>query len=222
MIEKCLKYFQTMNDFLVFSKFVEEDKWNIEKQLLKNRADFYSKFQPICDLKLMFERKQLSIWPLKDEEAVTWIDTMAILRRAMIDLFKKGIDASKTKIIMEYPLKYGNHMRSDYIIVYSRLILVLEFGMFNQDEKRSEERYTKKLQDSINYRQVIANSVSRNISIVNYTMIYRPEFDRDKSEALTENVQYNNQEIALLSEFMFREIQHQESLEAINQLALIT
>ena len=100
---------------------------------------------------------------------------------------------------MEYPLVFGNHMRSDYLIVYDRLIVVLEFGMFNQDEKRSEERYTKKLQESINYRQLIGNMVSKEIQVVNYVMIYLPEYNRHLKNELVENTKHNHEELMSLS-----------------------
>jgi len=222
MIIKSLLYFESIKSFNLYTSFIDDSFWRIEKQLLKNRVDNYSSFPPIIKLKKMFLEKKISIWPLKDEEAITWVDTLSIMRRVMIELFQRGVDSEKTRIIMEYPLKYGNHMRADYLLVYDRLIIVLEFGMFNQDEKRSEERYTKKLQDSINYRQVISNSISQAVVVLNYTMIYKPEYDKDKCEELLENIVYNNQEISLLALFLSKAISNQDSMDAIKQLISIT
>jgi len=217
-----LLFFDSIKSFNAYTNFIDDSFWKIEKQHLRNRVDNYSNFNPIITLKQMFIEKKISIWPLKDEEAVTWLDTLSIMRKVMFELFQRGVDSEKTRIIMEYPLKYGNHMRADYLLVYDRLIVVLEFGMFNQDEKRSEERYTKKLQDSINYRQVISNSVSQAIIVINYTMIYKPEYDREKCEELLENISYNNQEISLLVLFLSQAIINQDSEDAIKQLASIT
>jgi hypothetical protein len=222
MIIKSLLYFESIKSFNLYTSFIDDSFWRIEKQLLKNRVDNYSSFPPIIKLKKMFLEKKISIWPLKDEEAITWVDTLSIMRRVMIELFQRGVDSEKTRIIMEYPLKYGNHMRADYLLVYDRLIIVLEFGMFNQDEKRSEERYTKKLQDSINYRQVISNSISQAVVVLNYTMIYKPEYDKDKCDELLENIVYNNQEISLLALFLSKAISNQDSMDAIKQLISIT
>jgi len=112
-------------------------------------------------------------------------------------------------------------MRSDYLIVYERLIVVLEFGMFNQDEKRSEERYTKKLQESINYRQIIGNLVEKEVSVVNYVMIYKPEYDRILSKKLQENIDYNDSEIDLLTSFLLKNIKKQDNLSGLKQLELL-
>ena len=143
------------------------------------------------------------------------------VKAILLKLFQKGVNVSKINVIMEYPLIYGNHMRSDYLIVYDRLIVVLEFGMFNQDEKRSEERYTKKLQESINYRQIIGNAVDKEVNTINYVMIYKPEYDRIMCKSLDENIYYNLKEIDLLASFLYKYITKQDNLTGIRQLELL-
>lgn len=221
MAIKCMYQFNSMMAFNGFTEFVEKSNWRIEKQLLKERVETYKQHFFYKQLKDQFEKGKLTIWPLKEEEIITWMDTLSIMRRCMMQLFKKGIYGDKLRIIMEYPLVYGNHMRTDYLIVYDRLIIVLEFGMFNQDEKRSEERYTKKLQDSITHRQVLHNMINRDVKIVNYVMIYRPEYDRIIQSRFIDNIQYNDQEILLLTNFIAEHIREQDSLSAMNQLETI-
>ena len=218
---KALKQFSGFEAFNQYTSFLEESKWNIEKQLLKDRVTVYRKNKYFIELSEEFIKNNLSIWELKPEEVITWFDTMSLLRRLCVLLFKKGIRTEKLSIIIEYPLVFGNHMRSDYLLIYDRLIVVLEFGMFNQDEKRSEERYTKKLQESINYRQLLANLVQPQIEIVNYVMIYKPEYDRVSNIYLKENIKYNNDELSLLSSFLNKHIKHQIDLSALEQLKKI-
>ncbi len=215
---KCMYRFDGVSMFNSFTDYLEKTNWRIEKQLLKERVETYKDNIKYKELKKQFNDRKLSIWPLKDEEVITWMDTLLILRRTMMQLFKKGILSEKVKILMEYPLVYGNHMRTDYLIVYERLIIVLEFGMFNQDEKRSEERYTKKLQDSITHRQVLANMIINQIKVVNYVLVYRPEYDRILKKSYDENIEYNYKEIDLLSNFIMNLVLEQESLSAVSQL----
>lgn len=213
--------FKGINQFNAFSNFIEQSNWRIEKQLLKERVEKYKTEEFFLKLQHDFNNKNLTIWELKQEEIITWIDTISLLQRILLQVFKKGVNVENVNIIMEYPLIYGNHMRSDYLIVYDRLIVVLEFGMFNQDEKRSEERYTKKLQESINYRQIIGNLVSVDLSVINYVMIYRPEYDCVLKKEMTENIKYNNGEIDLLSNFLVRNICKQDALSALKQLEFL-
>ncbi len=218
---KCLYQFNSFSEFSKFTDFTDELKWNIEKQLLKNRVIKYRKLKQFNMLKEKFFEKEISIFSLKDEEVITWFDTVVLLRRTIFKLYKKGVNTENILIIMEYPVVFGNHMRSDYLLIFDRLIVVLEFGMFNQDERRSEERYTKKLQESISYRQIIANMMSAEIKVVNYVLIYRPEYNDETKTRLSENIEYNSGEIDKLVRFL----QHHFSLEvnntAIHQLEKI-
>jgi hypothetical protein len=218
---KSMYYFEGFNQFNTFSEFLDKIAWKIERQLLKDRVIVYQKLPIYQELKKEFNKKLITIWPLKEEEIITWFDTLFLMRRLFFELFKCGIKSEKVHIVMEYPLMYGNHMRADYLIVYERCIIVLEFGMFNQDERRSEERYTKKLQESINHRQIIANMVDKSIEVINYVMIYRPEYDRTQNTLNHENIRYNSEEITLLSKFVQAKIKKQDSLLALYQLELI-
>jgi len=218
---KAMYIFEGINEFNKFSHFTEINEWRIEKQLLKERVEKYKSKDYFIMLEKQFIKNKLTIWELKQEEIITWIDTMSLLRRILLKLFQKGANVSQMNIIMEYPLVYGNHMRSDYLIVYERLIVVLEFGMFNQDEKRSEERYTKKLQESINYRQIIGNLVEKEVYVVNYVMIYKPEHDRILNKKLQENIEYNDSEIGLLTSFLLKNIKKHENLSGMKQLELL-
>ena len=213
--------FDHVNSFYQFTEVLENMKWRIEKQLLKDRVELYRKNELFQQLRASFVSKKLTIWPLKEEEVITWMDTLLIMRRMVNLLFKKGIHGEKFKILMEYPLVFGNHMRTDYLVVYDRLIIVIEFGMFNQDEKRSEERYTKKLQDSITHRQVLANMINPSVIVVNYVLVYRPEYDRIYKRIYEENIEYNNREIYMLSQFITHHIKLQDEMLAMKQLELI-
>lgn len=215
---KSMAIFNNMGELASFTSDLDDLSWQIEKEYLKDRVVYYSKLKLYQKLKKMFNDKQISIFPLKEEEVITWIDTLCLLKRLMILLFKKGVQTDKISIIMEYPLIFGNHMRADYLLIYDHLLIVLEFGMFNQDERRSEERYTKKLQESISYRQLLSNLVSDKIDVVNYVMIYRPEFCRLNKLRMEENIVYNSSELDKLCNFITHLVKLQDESRLFSQL----
>ncbi|MFA5474554.1 MAG: hypothetical protein WC225_03355 [Acholeplasmataceae bacterium] len=215
---KCMKYFPSLKELSSFTNELENINWRIEKEYLRDRAEFYKKVSIFNSLKEEFVKKKISIWPLKDEEVITWLDTLELLRRVMFLVFKKGIQTEKISIIMEYPIIFGNHMRTDFLLIYDRLIIVLEFGMFNQDEKRGEERYTKKLQESNSYKQLLENLISSKIDVVNYVMIYRPEYSRNFQTSLKENILYNQEELEKLCKFITHLIKLQDDANPLQQL----
>jgi hypothetical protein len=215
---KSMFIFNKITELSIFTNDLEKMEWKIEKEYLKDRAYFYSKLDMFIQLKKTFLEKEISIFPLKDEEIITWMDTLTLLRRMLVIIFKQGIDTDKISLIMEYPLIFGNHMRADYLLIYKQLIVILEFGMFNQDERRSEERYTKKLQESNSYRQLLANLLSSKIEVVNYVMIYRPEYCRIKKLYIKENIIYNNEELEKVVRFIIHLIKLQDNSCPMYQL----
>ncbi len=215
---KCLYLFKELNEISVLLNTLDQLNWKIEKEYLKDRVISYHKTDLFTKLKNEFLIKKLTIWPLKDEEVITWMDTLSLISRVMLKLFRAGVQTNKISLIMEYPIVFGNHMRTDYLLVYDRLIIILEFGMFNQDEKRSEERYTKKLQESNSYRQILDNLLKPGVDVVNYVMIYRPEFSKTKNLYLPENIEYNNLEIEKLVKFITHLINIQDTSTPLYQL----
>ncbi len=214
---KCLYLARSRKEF--YGKFdsLNLKSWNIENQLFKDRAKYYEKHKFFIDLKDEFMDKSLTIWDLKSEEVVSWIDTFLILKRILEDSVFND-EVINLTIIKEYPIVFGNHMRVDYLLVFERAIIVLEMGMFNQDERRGEERYTKKLLESIAYRQIIENIVKGSVDVFNYTLIYRPEYDRIKNTWLRNNINYNNDEIGKIIKFISKIVTEQVNKKAINQL----
>lgn len=212
----CLKEFLNVSTFLQFSKRLEDSKWKIEKQLLVDRVDIHQDNVLFSELKKRYIAQKLSIFMLKDEEVITWLDTMTLLRRCMLVLFERGVLQEDLKIIMEYPFVLGNQMRSDYILVYKQSIIIVEFGMFNQDEKRKEERYTKKVQENIGHRHLLANLTQADI--YTYVVMYRPEFDIATNQVLKEHAIHNQDVIHKLATFLEIVIHKQLSKDAYNQL----
>lgn len=101
---RAMNIFNGLVSFNKFSDFLEMENWRIEKQLLKERVEKYCKRESFLELKKKFIEKDLSMWELKDEEVITWMDTSILIRRLLVELFKKGINADKIQIVMEYPL----------------------------------------------------------------------------------------------------------------------
>ena len=214
----CLKQFNTVSDFNNFSNRLTKTKWQIEKQLLSERANFHSKNEIFKELKKTYLEKNLSIFLLKDEEVITWLDTISIMRRIFSHMIDIGTLRSNAVILMEYPFLFGNHMRTDYVIIFHNLIITIEFGMFNQDEKRKEERYTKKVQESIGHKHILTQMLDKSTTVASYVMIYKPEYNRQTKVTIHENIKYNNGEIYKIANFLDLLYEAQENQAVIKQI----
>ncbi len=214
----CLKRFDNISEFNNFTNQLTQIHWKIEKQLLKERAFKYSNLMIFKELKNEYIKKKISIFQLKDEEVVTWLDTMLIMKRVFSNMYELGTLRPDLTLLMEYPFLFGNYMRTDYLLIYKDLIVSIELGMFNQDEKRKEERYTKKVQETIGHKHVLTQMLTENVTINSYVIIYKPEFDRNFSASIKENIEYNNLEIKKLSQFLELQLRVQDQKMAIQQL----
>ena len=200
-VVKYLYRFKGIKEFQMFTSFIENEEWKIGKQLMKDRVELFKNRICFKKMKSDFLKKELICWPLKDEEVISWIDTIMLLKRIM-DRIDDCFIADNLTIYSEFVIPYGNHLRADYLIVFDDIIIVLEFGMFNQDEKRSEERYSKKLVEAMAYSQVLRNILPKSINVFNYVMIYRPEYDLSTLDEMKENVGYNESEIRLITQYI--------------------
>lgn len=214
----CLKRFDNISEFNNFTNNLVQIQWKIEKQLLKERALKYSNLIIFKELKNEYIKKKISIFQLKDEEVVTWLDTMLIMKKVFSNMYELGTLRPNLTLLMEYPFLFGNYMRTDYLLIYKDLIVSIELGMFNQDEKRKEERYTKKVQETIGHKHVLTQMLTKNVTINSYVIIYKPEFDRSNSSRIKENIEYNNIEIRKLSQFLDLQLKVQDKKMAIQQL----
>ena len=73
-----------------------------------------------------------------------------------------------------------------------------------------------------NYRQILDNMLEKGIVVVNYVLIYKPEFNRETKTFLNENIQYNQEELARFCKFLSIHINNQNTLSAIEQLKMIS
>jgi hypothetical protein len=213
-----LHQFETVSEFLQFTKQLEEMKWRIGKMLLKERVIKHAKNELFTSLKKTYIQKEMSFFELKDEEVITWMDTLLLLRRTLIELYNRGTLKEELVTIMEYPFVFGNFMRSDYLLVFERTIIVVEFGMFNQDEKRKEERYTKKIQENIGHRHILANMLSKDINIYTYVFMYRPEFDDFFEQEMLVNRKHNIEMVKQFAHFLEHKIKAENQHKVIYQL----
>ena len=188
---------------------------------MKDRVQMFCSKEYYKKIKEDFLKKDLTPWPLKEEEVISWFDTLSLLQRVMTKVREATFETNETIIFTEYVIPFGNHLRVDYLLVFDREIIVLEFGMFNQDERRSEERYSKKLVEAMAYSQVLRNILPKDINVYNYVMIYKPEYDLSILGEMIENIRYNESEIGILARFVLNILKKNVEFKAKHQLEKI-
>ena len=121
---------------------------------------------------------------------------------------KTKINLDEFKLIQEFHIPFTNK-RADYLIINKNKILILEFSYSHW--KDTEYQFQTKLNQVINYKELLSNLISKNIEIGTYTFIINPE--NINHLANEEQIQNLNNYI----EFFFKE-RYIDALEEIYKL----
>ena len=218
-----MKYLLKYEGYMDLFSQMEDIKiqnWIIGKEKMKDRAVMFENEYFFRMLREKFINKQISMWPINNEEIISWLDTMSLIMRIFLKLQEKTQLPNDFTIYSEYVIPFSNHLRADYIISFDNYIIVFEFGMFNQDEKRRGERYSKKAVESITYCQMLRNIVSKAVNVVNYVMIYLPEYDLSINKEISENISYNETEIEKVCQFILTVLENNKQNKSKFQLEI--
>ena len=80
-------------------------------------------------------------------------------------------------LMQEYHIPFTNK-RADYLLVKNNKIMIIEFSYVKLEKK--EYQYQNKVNQVINYKELISNVLSHGIDISTYTFILHPEeYDKD-------------------------------------------
>ena len=109
----------------------------------------------------------------EEAEIISWLDSQMILLHIFKALNKEEV-LKDMYIIQEYHIPFTNK-RADYLLVKNNKIMIIEFSYAKLDKK--EYQYQNKLNQVINYKELISNVLPHLIDISTYTFILHPEED---------------------------------------------
>lgn len=171
---KCL-FNGTINDFKIFTDSeLKLNKWLIYDQSIDDRYEQVKKYSYIKKLKDLANKNEMEY---DKTELISWLDSQKI----MLEVIKK-INKDKRNIlegirlIQEFHIPFSRK-RADYLIVKDNKILIIEFSYSKLN--KTAYQYQTKLNQVINYKELISNVISKNVDIATFTFILHPE-EEDK------------------------------------------
>ena len=155
-------------------KLVEKElylkNWLVRNDKIKNRKESISYSDRF---KILKERAKYLDYSFDDNEVVYWLDTLNIMYytfgRIEDEYLKNNI-----VVLQEFCIPYSNK-RADYLLVYDTKILIIEFSF---DKLGYEFNYETKLQQAIDYKELLGNILPKEIDIGTYTFLLAPEEDK--------------------------------------------
>lgn len=201
MRENSLIYFENPSQMMDFIDSLEiYNGWRIESGLLNDRGKLiedkqYTKMLRDSFAKKGFFRKRVSL-----AEIVSWLDNLILIRRLFLDL-KKQIPLKvfeSMKISVEYMIEMSKKMRVDYLISYNNKVLILELRTVNSFS-RIRSTWEMKFSELKVYKELMSYYMcDKNF----YLFALIPMFEYDDNKKVPKNINYNNNQIKYLSEFI--------------------
>lgn len=157
--------------------------WEIQNKSIKERYEYVKKYSYFNVLKETADNNEIKY---NDYEIISWLDSMSILYKCFQllkdKILKNNRDDyldiySNITIIQEYNIPFTNK-RPDYLLILNNQILIIEFSYSKIDNK--DYQFQTKLNQVINYKELINNLLSDKINIGTYTFIIHPE-DENKN-----------------------------------------
>lgn len=177
---KCLFDFN-INKFMEFAEELKADSWYIYNEDIESRYEIIKNSYYFNQLKRKADYQNIQY---DDVEIVSWLDNISIIYNTLNNLFDEDeYDISnevlnKIHIIGEYHIPYSNN-RADIVILYENKIIIVELSY---DKFKNHERFKRKLDQVICYKELLNNLLNNHIEIATYTLLINPEVNSDNQE----------------------------------------
>lgn len=173
-----------------FNKFIKEDlyleNWFVYDMNAEDRAkmvDYTVKYQ---HLKKRSEEQEINA---KSTEIISWLDTLNIMYY-VLDYVDPQI-RNELQIFQEMEIPF-THKRADYVLVYRRKILIIEFSF---QKLNGRYKFEDKLNQAVGYKELLSNVVPPHIEIGTYTFLIEPETDKSGNPLKKFNKYTNEQSL---------------------------
>ena len=173
-----------------FKDFTKGDlglnKWLVYEETIKDRYEQVKEYSYFKKLNDLAEKHNLYF---DETEIISWLDSQKIMLKVIKELIMNIVD--EIDIIQEFHIPFTNK-RADYLLVKDNKIIIIEFSYSNLEKK--DYQYQTKLNQVINYKELLSNVISKNIEIGTYTFIIHPEEDNKDSntEQINNFINYIN------------------------------
>lgn len=171
-----------------FKDLVEEklkiDSWMVYDESASSRLDRVRDRHYFSSLKTQAELKGVRA---HGYEIISWLDTLNLLYHTLHDVDEEILN--RLTIFQEFQIPFTNK-RADYLLVFQNKILILEFSF---DKLGKEYKFEAKLNQAVNYKELLSNLLPPHIKIGTYTFLINPEVDQDGRYILKYN-RYTNAE----------------------------
>ena len=161
------------------------ENWLVYDMDAEDRAKMVGYTDKFKYLKQQSEKQDINA---RAAEIISWLDTMNIMYY-VLDYVDPEI-LSELQILQEMEIPF-THKRADYVLVYRKKILIVEFSF---QKLNGRYKFEDKLNQAVGYKELLSNVMPPHIEIGTYTFLIEPETDKSGNSIKRLNKYTNEQE----------------------------
>lgn len=173
-----------------FNKLIKEElhleNWMVYDMNAEDRANMIDYSYRYQYLKRRAESQDMIVKPA---EIISWLDTLNIMYYVLDYVDPKIREELQSLQEMEIPF---THKRADYVLVYRKKILIIEFSF---QKLNGRYKFEDKLNQAAGYKELLSNVMPQHIEIGTYTFLIEAETDKSGNAVRKLNKYTNEQEL---------------------------
>ncbi len=187
-------YFDSLQELeQFFQRFMIYEKWKITDEDVNSRGEKVRNSDYIKYFKNKFNEKGLFRRNVSVAELVSFVDNFYLMKK-IIEKLKAEInieDYNSFSLASEYRIRMSKNRRIDFILIYKKKILLIEFAITRKFPNQGST-WQKKETELLIYKELINNYIE-NKKIYIYAFLGMPEYS--KGGKIKKNEKYNTTNI---------------------------
>ncbi len=200
--EDSMLYFEDLFAFRRFySDFNIYGTWRITGEDINSRGERVRHAPYIERLREIFNGKKLFRKSVSIAELVSFVDGYYIFDKIVRELRNELAPSTfeKISLISEYRIKLSKNRRIDFILIYEKKLLLIEFRISNTFPNVSNV-WQRKETELLIYKELLGNYINSHYRIHIYAFIGMPEYVG--KDPISKQIKYNNDNIRYFVEYI--------------------
>lgn len=173
-------------DLAGFYKFINDNcihKWCIFDDSIKNRYEYGQNGKQFLAIKNLADTKKINY---NQAEIISWLDSMIVLAKSLnkLEPYDDTLEYN-LMIIAELHMPLTNK-RADYVLFKDNKILIIEFSYAKSEDEA--QRYNFKLNQVMQYKEILQSLLPKTIEIGTYTCILAPNTEDENHSIASKNL----------------------------------
>ncbi len=200
--EDSMKSFSNFNEFYQFYDELNiYNPWRITNEPINDRGERVRNSYYTNVFRNLFNEKHLFRRSVSVGELVSFTDNFYLIKKVIDELSSilSEKEFNEFSLYSEYRIRMSKNRRIDFILVYKKKVLLLEFRISNTFPNISNI-WQRKEAELLIYKELLKNYINRDYNVYIYAFIGMPEYMN--KQPVPKQVKYNDDNTKHLAKYI--------------------